>query len=361
MQVHTGHTVAAISGRRLYRRELSPKKVLGSNMQALNIAVPRPRGGDLTANGMSRRISVHSLPEKGANTRNEQMLSSTTNEIVRGPNLIESVGDYDYDHADRMKKTIMQEEYKRQLEEAQKLTVPVSMSTARVALMPQIKQKAELTPDPFHHGGVYLGAHSESSKNLIDKNTTLPMEEGGGQRTYTGFKRSGVHLEGLHASEEAVRQERAGERAKAAEFYQAAEQANSQQPLRSPRGTTYRGHQFPLVEESTTPYMAAADQLLQNRALLEEKLGQDPELMREVEEQIRAAVDQGYDPDQAREIMMKRLAVAQYQAQLAADATKNAAVAHQAPDRVSLAAYKPGGSRGEEFRQETIMVRPSSS
>ena len=92
-------------------------------------------------NGMSRRISVHSLPEKGANTRNEQMLSSTTNEIVRGPNLIESVGDYDYDHADRMKKTIMQEEYKRQLEEAQKLTVPVSMSTARVALMPQIKQK----------------------------------------------------------------------------------------------------------------------------------------------------------------------------------------------------------------------------
>ena len=70
-----------------------------------------------------------------------------------------------------------------------------------------------------------------------------------------------------------MRQERAGERAKAAEFYQAAEQANSQQPLRSPRGTTYRGHQFPLVDESTTPYMAAADQLLQNRALLEEKLG----------------------------------------------------------------------------------------
>ena len=58
---------------------------------------------------------------------------------------------------------------------------------------------------------------------------------------------------------------------------------------------------------------------------------------------------------------MKRLAVAQYQAQLAADATKNAAVAHQAPDRVSLAAYASDDHVAKQFRQETIMVRPSSS
>lgn len=293
-------------------------------------------------NGVSRRISVHDLPQKGANTRNEKMLNNPDYEIVTGPNIIDAVGNYDYDRSDRLKKTVMQDEYRAQLDEAQKQTVPVSMSASRTPLMPQMKQRAELTPDPFHHGGVYLGTGTSSRSLEVDSSASHP----GKGANHPSFNHNSVALDGLHVTEEAVRQMRADERAKAAEYYAAAVQDNTKELSSSPRGTTYKGHRFP-PSDASTPYMAAADQMLQNRALLDEKLGQNPELYKELEEQVAAAVAQGYDADQAREALLKRLAHAEYQAQLANDAAKNAAVAQQAPDRVSLAAQKPGGSRGE--------------
>ena len=143
--------------------------------------------------------------------------------------MIDAVGDCDYDHNNRLKKTMMHEEYKSQLDEAQRLNVPISMCTARVPLKPKMKQRAELTPDPFHHGGVYLGASDPSRSHAPDNDPT----HSGKQASQLGFNRNNVALDGLHMTEEVVRQLKADEKAKAAEFSLAVERDKFQQPVQA--------------------------------------------------------------------------------------------------------------------------------
>lgn len=307
---------------------------------ALNSDKRKPRPDE--ALGISARISVKELPAKGANTRQENNLRSAINEIVKGPNVVDTIGNYDYDRHDYNKKLQRQLEYSRQLQEAQANSLPLSETLPREALMPRLRQKNELTPDPFHHGDVYLGSGHQPPP---DTNNSLPGLID--KEPYQGYSREGGLQLALNLSDDAVRQMKDEKRAKQQEFIGQVQQATAQSPIKSPRVSNYR-HKYPLddLQDGSTPYEITADQLAHNEKLLEETIGQNTELQRQLEEQMQQAAEAGVDREHARELLIRRMAHEQYVLQLEEDARRKRIEASRAPDRLSLAAYKPGGSRG---------------
>lgn len=340
-QIRTMEIESAGQGQTLTEENYNKRKAEQEKYRnALNSDRRQPRPDDAIGMG---RISVRQLPQNGANNRHESQLQSTMNEIVKGPNMVDSIGGYDYDKNDYNKKVQRQMEYSRQLQEAQANSLPVSDTQPREALMPRLKQKNELTADPFHHGDVYLGTGHQPPP---DGNTLPGITDEGS--TYRGYSREGGFMLGLNLSDEAVREMQVEKRAKQQEFIGQVQEANATSPIKSPRVSNYR-HKYPLdeVADGSTPYEITADQLAHNEKLLEETIGQNTLLQMQLEQQLEQAEQAGVDREQARDLLIKRMAHDQYVQQLEEDARRKRIEVSKAPDRLSLAAFKPGGSRGQ--------------
>jgi hypothetical protein len=299
--------------------------------------------------GLPARISVHNIPQKGANIRNESMLRSNSNEIVKGPNVMDSVGSYDYDAQDAQKRAQKASEYNRQLQEAQANSLPVGATQPREALMHRLKQKNELTSNPFHHTDVYLGTGNTAPTDAHTIN--LPGMDSDKGSPYTEFAREGGGMLGLNLGDEVSQQMRIEKREKQLEFVRAAEQANSLSPIKSPRVSNYR-HKYPGGEgDGSVPYELTADELAHNEQLLDESMVQDTELRRNLDNQVEQAVLAGVEREQAREMLLRKMAHEQYVLQLEQDARRNRIAQSKQPDRLSFAAYKPGASHGQAAKE----------
>jgi hypothetical protein len=199
------------------------------------------------------RIPLQFISTKGANNRNEQALFSP---VRSGPNVIDSVGDYDYDHHDKNKKREMQAEYHAQLVAAEQATVPIGQSQART---PLTNQQVPLHPDPFKPSAQY----QESLNVQYEGNTSLPLQ---GSEEYNGYSRGG-----FNQNDPIYKQMRVMEREKQEEF-RAKVESQSNEIVQSPRGTLYRRKYLGAPDyDTTTQFGMLTNSLAKNEDLLEEK------------------------------------------------------------------------------------------
>jgi len=215
------------------------------------------------------RIQLSNIGSRAANNRNEQVLFSP---VKPGPNVIDLVGNYEVDRRDPMKKREFAETYANQLKAAQAAVLPIGSLQPRAPLSAQhnsnSKYNAQAQLNPFNES---VASHQMKEELRSHGNNSLSIS---GNSPYSGFARSGFYANGIEAHEAM----RAAEIEKMQQFHAAAQEANQQQPIYSPRKMLFRkknnisdGGPDDVKAQSSQPYGLLASALERNEDTLAEK------------------------------------------------------------------------------------------
>ena len=233
-----------------YKQQMDTDRQAANYAQTINEADNQNRTG---------HISLQEIAQNGANNRNEAGLFSP---IRSGANIIDKVGNYDYDHKDSAKKKEMQAEYYAQLMAAQQATVPVSQ---RQPLYTPQQQQQQMQANPYNMSQAEY-FHKVNQDPQSQDATSLPVH---GHSDYSGYSR-----QGFNAQDPAYQQMRAAELEKQADFQSKVEASNAAQPILSPRTMMYR-KKYLVADgpdyDTSTPYGMLTNSLQKNEDLLEEK------------------------------------------------------------------------------------------
>ena len=257
----------------------------------------------VTLNNGPQRIPLQQSLEKRANLRNEAHIVPTA--TITGPNVIDTVGQYEMDHKNKEMQRQMHDQYRMELDAAQRNNQPVSNPQDRIVLREQNKSKNVLTNDPFRSSNEYLG---KMDNQLRGEEGSLGVN---GNAPYTGRSRSdrGDHVHELMRLQELERQH---------EFQRQAQQANNQQPLASPRTLLYqRKHALEKDYDVGTPYGMLANSLSRNEDVDSRLAGRGEQEAQRVQDQTR------------------------YVQALEADKRRHEEAVNASPDRISLVKKTP--------------------
>jgi len=255
-----GDLSSSLSGENKERRKLQQRQYQDALDSDRHAAVPGSQMG---------RISLSHIGSRAANNRHEE--GTLFSPLKPGPNLIDLVGNYDADHHDPTKKRELAETYSAQLRAAQASVVPIGAAQPRMPLSSQRRatqqqQNAQLNPFNEH-----IASHQVNEEWRSRGNNSLPIS---GNAPYSGFARSGFYANGAEAHQ-AMREV---ELEKMQQFYAAAQKANQQAPICSPRTVLFRkknnisdGGPDDEKARSSQPYGLLATALERNEDTLEEK------------------------------------------------------------------------------------------